>query len=62
MNNVIDFPVEHYIISVNRIVLTICLFVAYIILMKIFMTYQNQIDEAHENRKAKKEKRLAKLA
>ena len=62
MEGVMGYELEHYIIEINRIVLTVCLFVAYIILLKIFMTYQNQIDEAHDNRKAKKDRRLAKLA
>ena len=39
MEDVISYELEEYIIAVNRIVLTICLFVAYIILLKIFMTY-----------------------
>ena len=39
LNSVIDFTLEQYIVSVNRIVLVICLFVGYSVLMKIFMTY-----------------------
>lgn len=41
IEEVIDFNQEAYIISINRIVLTVCIFAAYTILIKIFMTYQN---------------------
>ena len=40
LEKVIDFNLEEYIIAVNRIVLTICIFIGYSILLKIFMTYQ----------------------
>lgn len=60
IEGVIDFNLEEYIISINRVVLTICVFTAYIILLKIFMTYQNQIDEAADKRKKKREKRALK--
>ena len=39
-----------------------CIFIAYMILMKIFMTYYNQINEAKEKRRLKKEKHKAKAA
>ena len=40
--------------------LTSCIFAAYIILMKIFMTYHNQIIEAKEKRRLRREKAKAK--
>lgn len=40
LDSIITFTLEQYIVSVNRIVLVICLFVGYSVLMKIFMTYQ----------------------
>lgn len=39
LESVISFKLEQYIVSVNRIVLVICLFAGYSILLKIFMTY-----------------------
>ena len=50
LEEVIDYDFQEYLVSVNRAVLIICVFFAYCILLKIFLTYQKQIDEAAENR------------
>ena len=39
LESIISFTLEQYIVAVNRIVLVVCLFIGYSILMKIFMTY-----------------------
>ena len=42
----ITFEFEQSVITIGHLVLNLCIFVAYSILMKIFRGYQNQVNEA----------------
>ena len=39
INSKIDAKQEAYFLTLNKIFLTLCIFAAYVILMKVFMTY-----------------------
>ena len=46
LSETIDYETEQTIITIGHLVLNICIFGAYIILMKIFKGYQKQVNEA----------------
>lgn len=46
LEGVITVNQEALIMTVAKLFLSMCIFSAYIILMKVFMTYQNQVNEA----------------
>ena len=46
--------------TISELILNLCIFAAYMILMKIFMTYQKQVNEAAAKLEQDKQKALAK--
>ena len=48
VEKIIDIDQEFLYISINQISLTVCIFSAYLILMKVFIGYQNQVTETAE--------------
>ena len=55
LKDMLDAGQEDFWAFVNHIILSCCIFTAYIILLKIFLTYQRQL---HETSKKQKEKKL----
>ena len=60
IEHVIDLHTESYCLSISKIFLTVCIFIAYILLLKVFMTYQRQMTEATAKLAEEKEKSKAK--
>ena len=56
----VGLETDQYSVAIGRGVLIVCIFVAYTILMKTFMTYQNQIREAEKRVKQKTENKKKK--
>ena len=52
LNKKLDFDQEAYMININSLSLAVCIFAAYIILMKVFLNYHKQMHEAQEKLEA----------
>ena len=61
----IDLSEEALYVTMSELFLSLCIFVAYMLLMKIFLSYQKQVNEAAaklEANKAKQKEKEEKLA
>ena len=52
----VDPELNLFLISIKQVFLVVCIFVAYMVLLKIFMTYQRQMNEAFEKQALREEK------
>ena len=58
----VDPELNLFLISIKQVFLVVCIFVAYMVLLKIFMTYQRQMNEAFEKQALREEKAREKAA